>query len=44
MAHQQIGMDVLKRMIEEVEDVGKVDLQPKLEGRQMIMVLSAVAN
>ena len=41
MAHQQIGMDVLKRMIEEVSDVGKVDLEPKLEGRQMIMVLSA---
>ena len=41
MAHQQIGMDVLKRMIEEVADVGKVDLAPKLEGRQMIMVLSA---
>ena len=41
MAHQQIGMDVLKRMIEEVSDVGKVDLAPKLEGRQMIMVLSA---
>lgn len=41
MAHQDIGMDLLKRMIEEVSDVGKVDLQPKLEGRQMIMVLSA---
>ncbi len=41
MAHQNIGMDVLKRMIEEVDDVGKVDLHPKLEGRQMIMVLSA---
>ena len=41
MAHQDIGMDVLKRMIEEVSDVGKVDLQPKMEGRQIIMVLSA---
>jgi len=42
MAHQQIGMDVLKRMIEELNDVGKVDLEPKMEGRQMIMVLSAL--
>ena len=41
MAHQQIGMDVLHRMIEDVSDVGKVDLQPKLEGRQIIMVFSA---
>lgn len=41
MAHQHIGMDLLKRMIEELADVGKVDLQPKMEGRQIIMVLSA---
>lgn len=41
MAHQDIGMDVLKRMIEDVADVGKVDLQPKMEGRQTIMVLSS---
>ena len=41
MAHQDIGMDVLKRMQEELADVSKVDLQPKLEGRQMIMVLSS---
>ncbi len=41
MAHQDIGMDLLKRMVEEVSDIGKVDLAPKLEGRQMIMVLSS---
>lgn len=41
MAHQDIGMDLLKRMIEELADVGKVDLEPKMEGRQIIMVLSA---
>ncbi|MBL4803705.1 MAG: translation initiation factor IF-3 [Alphaproteobacteria bacterium] len=41
MAHQDIGMDLLKRMIEELDDVGKVDLAPKMEGRQIIMVLSA---
>ena len=44
MAHQQIGMDVLKRMIEETSDVGKVDLEPKFEGRQIIMVMSAEAS
>jgi len=41
MAHQDIGMDVLKRFQEELADVGKTDLEPKLEGRQMIMVMSA---
>ena len=41
MAHQDIGMDLLKRMIEELSDVGKVDLHPKMEGRQTVMVLSS---
>ncbi len=44
MAHQDIGLDLLKRMQEELSDVGKTDLHPKLEGRQMIMVLSALGN
>ncbi len=41
MAHQHIGMDVLNRFIDDLKDVGKVDLQPKMEGRQIIMVLSS---
>ncbi|MEM7650717.1 MAG: translation initiation factor IF-3 [Pseudomonadota bacterium] len=41
MAHQDIGFDLIKRMIEELADVGKVDLEPKMEGRQIIMVLSS---
>ena len=41
MAHQDIGMNLLNRMIEELSDVGKVDLKPKMEGRQMMMVLSS---
>lgn len=41
MAHQNIGFDLLKRMQDELADVGKTDLQPKMEGRQIIMVLSA---
>ena len=43
MAHQDIGFDLLKRMIEELSDISKVDLEPKMEGRQIIMVLSAEA-
>ena len=41
MAHQDIGLEVLGCMVEELADVGKVDLKPKMEGRQAIMVLSA---
>lgn len=40
MAHQDIGRAVLIRMQEELADIAKVDLHPKREGRQMIMVLS----
>lgn len=42
MAHKDIGLNLLKKMIEELSDVGKVDLHPKMEGRQVIMVLSAL--
>ncbi len=40
MAHQDLGMDLLKRMKEDLSDVCKVELAPKLEGRQMIMILA----
>ncbi|MCB9990279.1 MAG: translation initiation factor IF-3 [Rhodospirillales bacterium] len=40
MAHQDIGMDLLRKMKEELAEISKVELEPKLEGRQMIMVLS----
>lgn len=40
MAHQDIGIDLLNRMKDELAELGKVELQPKLEGRQMIMVLA----
>ena len=40
MAHQQLGMDLLKRVQEDVAEVAKVEAFPRLEGRQMLMVLS----
>ncbi len=43
MAHQDIGYDLLDRMKEELSDISKVDMQPKKEGRQIMMVLSAEA-
>ena len=40
MAHQELGMDVLKRVQEDVTEIAKVEAYPRLEGRQMLMVLS----
>ncbi|MGV6802246.1 MAG: translation initiation factor IF-3 [bacterium] len=40
MAHQQRGMDLLKRVQEDFEEIAKVEAMPKLEGRQMMMVLA----
>ncbi len=40
MAHQDIGMKVLQRVKEEINLIGKVEQEPKLEGRQMIMVIA----
>lgn len=40
MAHQEIGLNVLKRIQEELNEIAKVEAHPKLEGRQMIMVVA----
>ncbi|MBB6133568.1 translation initiation factor IF-3 [Massilia aurea] len=40
MAHQDIGMRVLERLRTDLDAVGQVEQFPKLEGRQMIMVVA----
>jgi translation initiation factor IF-3 len=40
MVHQHLGMDLLKRVQEDVADIAKVEAFPRLEGRQMLMVLA----
>ena len=40
MAHQNIGMDLLGRIQKELEPVAKIEQYPKIEGRQMMMVLA----
>jgi translation initiation factor IF-3 len=40
MAHLELGMQLLNRVRVEVEPIAKVEAEPKLEGRQMMMVLS----
>ncbi|MEZ5872842.1 MAG: translation initiation factor IF-3 [Nitratireductor sp.] len=40
MAHQELGLEVLIKVREEIGDISKVESEPKLEGRQMMMVVS----
>ncbi len=40
MAHQELGMRVLERIRDEVSEICQVEAMPKLEGRQMVMVLA----
>lgn len=40
MAHLEFGRDVLDRVIKDLEEIALVDVPPKLEGRNMSMLLS----
>lgn len=40
MAHQQLGMDMMKRIEADLAELAQVEQFPKMEGRQMIMVLA----
>lgn len=40
MAHQELGMQLLKRVEVDLEELGTVEQHPKMEGRQMIMVIA----
>jgi translation initiation factor IF-3 len=40
MAHQQLGLELLHRVADEVGEAGKVESMPKLEGRQMVMMIA----
>jgi translation initiation factor IF-3 len=40
MVHQERGMNVLMRVRDELEEIAKVEQFPRLEGRQMTMVLA----
>jgi translation initiation factor IF-3 len=39
MAHQELGRDLLNRVAEDIKELGKVENMPKMEGRQMIMMI-----
>jgi translation initiation factor IF-3 len=40
MAHQEIGLDLLKRVEKDLEELGSVEQFPKMEGRQLTMVIA----
>ena len=40
MAHQEIGLKLLEKIRDEVAELSKVEAEPKLEGRQIVMVLA----
>jgi len=44
MAHQQLGLNLLKRVESDLLEYGQVEQFPKLEGRQMVMVLGPVSS
>ena len=40
LAHQELGMDVLVRVKDDLEEIAKVEQMPRMEGRQMTMVMA----
>jgi translation initiation factor IF-3 len=40
LAHQEIGMNVLMRVRDDLDKVAKIEQHPRMEGRQMTMVMS----
>jgi translation initiation factor IF-3 len=40
LAHQELGMNVLMRVKDDLDEVAKVEQHPRMEGRQMTMVIS----
>lgn len=44
IAHQELGRDLLKRIQGDLEEYGSVEQFPKMEGRQMVMMLSPISK
>jgi translation initiation factor IF-3 len=44
LAHTHIGMELLERMRMELDDIAKVEQEPRFEGRQVVMVMSPRAS
>lgn len=44
ITHTELGMEMLKRVAEEIKEVGVVEQQPKLEGRSMSMLVAPIPS
>ena len=42
MAHQRLGMDLMMRIEEDLKELGTVEQRPKMEGRQMTMIIGPI--
>jgi len=40
MVHQNLGRDLLHRVADDIKEAGKIERMPKMEGRQMVMVIN----
>ncbi len=39
MAHQDLGRNLLERVADDIKEIGKIENMPKMEGRQMVMMI-----
>ncbi len=44
MAHQNLGRELLERVAEDTKDIGRIENFPKMEGRQMVMLIGPLPN
>ena len=44
MAHQELGIEMLKRIVKDLEELGQVEQFPKMEGRQLTMVIAPLSK
>ena len=44
MAYVEKGEELLNRFIEKVKDVGKIEMEPKLEGRNMSLIVVPISK
>ncbi len=42
MQHVELGKNLMNRIIEDTKEIGKVEVKPKFEGRQMIMIIHPI--
>jgi translation initiation factor IF-3 len=39
MAHMDLGRELLERVAKDIEEIGKIEAMPRVEGRQMVMMI-----